>query len=102
MCGIGFSVYFTVGLLIGGYIGSLIFYLKPALPWPYLGLIWDIPFTSEVMMGFITCFSGNMFGSNLLPLSCTSGKHMPLDLACNLVWTKISLFFFAYIIKIRL
>ena len=36
-------------------------------------------------MGFLTCFSGNMFGSNPLPMPCTSGKLIPLDLACDLV-----------------
>ena len=35
-------------------------------------------------MGFIACLSGNRFGSSPSPTPCTSGKLMPLDLACDL------------------
>ena len=69
--------------------GSLIFcFFLPALPWPNLGLIWDTPFASEAIMGFITCFSDLIFGCSLFSMPCTSGKLMPLDLASYLVWTK--------------
>ena len=74
-----------MGLAVSRSIAVLILHLKPALPWPKLGLIWDVPFTSEGIMGFITYFFGSILGSNSLPTPCTSGKLMPLDLACDLV-----------------
>ena len=101
-CSIGFSDSFSKALLRGG-IGVLICHLKPALPWPNFGLIWGVPFASEVTTGFNTCFSGTIFWSNPLPMPCTSGKCMQLDLACNLVWTKyFPTFFFTYIIILKI
>ena len=82
-----FSVSFRIGLVIEGGTGVLIFLPKPALPWPNLGLLWGTPFASEATMGFITCFSHCIFRSNSLPMPCTSGKLMLLDVACDLVWT---------------
>ena len=52
-----------MGLLSGGDIGSLIFNFIPALPWPNLSLVWVTTFTSEDIIGFITCFSGLILGS---------------------------------------
>ena len=77
-----------MGLWSDGGTGSVIFHLISALPWLNLGLVWGTPFALEVIMGFITCFSGSIFGSHLFPMPCTSDKLMPLDLACDLVWTK--------------
>ena len=45
-----------MGLLSDEDTGSLIFCFIPALPWPNLDLIWDTPFASDVITGFITCF----------------------------------------------
>ena len=75
-----------MGLLISGDVGVLIFCLKPALPCPNLGLIGGNSLKDP--MGFNTCFCANMFGSKSLSKLCTSGKHMPLDLACDLVCIK--------------
>ena len=74
-----------MGLWSGGGTESLIFHLIPALSCLNLGLIWVTSFASDVIMGFITCFSGSIFGSNPFPMPCTSGKPVSLDLACNLV-----------------
>ena len=77
-CKIGFSADCMMGLLSSGDTGNLIvFCFIPALPWPNPGLIWGTPFTSEVIIGFISCFSGVILGSMPLSMSCTSGKVMP-------------------------
>ena len=85
-CSIVLSDNFKIGLLINVDVRALIFHLKTTLLWPNLGLIGGI--SLEAAIDFITCFSGNMFGSKHLSTPCTSGKFMPLDLACDLVWTK--------------
>ena len=87
-CSIRFSDICTMGLLIRGDIGVLIFYLKHVLPLPIPGLIWDIPFNFLSYYGFYDLFSGNMFGSNPLSSPCTCGKLIPLDLACDPIWPK--------------
>ena len=96
-CKIGLSAICIMGLQPGknsGYPGlscSLdtgnlsIFHFIPTLPWPNLGLTWDIPFASDVIIGFITCFSSLIFGSIPLSMPCTFSKVIWLELACDLV-----------------
>ena len=57
----GFSAVCTIVLLIGVFILHLI----PALPCHNLGFICAISF-AFVIIGFMTCFSGCIFGSRLL------------------------------------
>ena len=99
-CKIGLSPICMMGLLpgnncgcsglssSGGTVDLNAFCFIPAQPWPNLGLTWDIPLASDIIIGFNDFLSSLIFESIPLSMPCTSGKDMPLDLACDFVWTK--------------
>ena len=77
------------GLLGCGGVTTLIFLLKPALPFPKLGSFQVGVFVSGVTaMGFNVYFSDLTYGFMPFSTPCTSGKVIPLDLNCDLVCIK--------------